>query len=309
MADLLLALGGLLLLVFGADIMVRGAVSLALRARMSPLVVGLTVVSIGTSAPELLVSVMAALRGDPAIAVGNVVGSNIANISLVLGAAILIFPVAVDREARRIHWPVMMAASLLSFGLLGDDQLLRWEGGMLTVLAIAYVAMLVTRARSAELPAERNVSTMALGKAVMLVIAGVAAAGLGADLFVRGASGMARLLGASEQLIGLTVVAVGTSLPELVTSVVAAFRKQPDISLGNLIGSNIFNLLGILGATAIISPIKIVPGSFTPDLLAMCGMALLLWPMMRWGSGLGRSKGMVLMLAYGAYIMLVLQRG
>lgn len=307
--DLLFTLLGLSALVLGADLMVRGSVALALRARISPLVVGLTVVSIGTSAPELLVSVLAALRGASDIAIGNVVGSNIANISLVLGMTMAIFPVGVDRAVRRVHWPVMLMASLVLVLLLWDHELRRWEGGALLLSAVVYVVVSIRVARRYREPAGVGAPTRTIPVSVLLVLAGVAAAGVGADLFVRGAGGLARSLGASEQLIGLTVVAVGTSLPELITSVVAAFRRQPDISLGNLIGSNIFNILGILGVSALLHPIRVAPGSYTSDLLVMVGAVLLLWPLMRWAPRSGRMQGAVLLAAYGGYLLYVLHRG
>jgi len=307
--DALFAVIGLLGLVLGAELMVRGSVDLALKARISPLVVGLTVVSIGTSAPELLVSVLAALKGAPDIAIGNVVGSNIANITLVLGAAVVVFPVAVERDVLRLHWPVMLAASLLLAVLLRDHVLGRWEGGLLLMLAVAYVVASVRFARRAWEPSGTVVPARRVPAALLLVLAGVVAAGVGADLFVRGAGGLARTLGASEQLIGLTVVAVGTSLPELITSLVAAFRKQPDISLGNLIGSNIFNILGILGVTALVHPVPVVPGAYDMDMLVMVGVVLLLWPMMRWGGRLGRAKGGLFLAVYAGYLAYVVLRG
>lgn len=307
--DVLFSLAGLLGLVLGAELMVRGAVDLALRVRMSPLVVGLTVVSIGTSVPELLVSLLAALRGASDIAMGNVVGSNIANIGLVLGMAVMIFPVAVDRDARRVHWPVMMAASVLLVGLLHDNVLARWEGGLLVLLAVVYVVTSVRMVRRTGAHGRKEVPGRSALAALVLVVAGVAAAGMGADLFVRGASGLARALGASDQLVGLTVVAVGTSLPELVTSLVAAFRRQPDISLGNLVGSNIFNILGILGVAALAHPIALVPGAYTMDLWTMLGLTLLLGLMMRMGLRLGRVQGMMLLVVYVGYLAYVLGRG
>jgi cation:H+ antiporter len=307
--DLILILLGMALLVFGAEIMVKGAVDLAFRARISPLVVGLTVVSLGTSAPELLVSIAAAINGTAAIALGNVVGSNIANITLVLGSAVLIFPVVVDREVIRVHWPVMMGASALAVLLLWDGQLHRWEGAVLLTLAVLFVWGIVHRVRRGEEQGEPVVPARATCMSVLFVVAGIAAAGWGADLFVQGAVGFAHLLGASDQLIGLTVVAVGTSLPELITSLVAAFRKQPDISLGNLVGSNILNILCILGITALVAPIDAGGGAFRTDLLVMVAMALLLLPLMYFGRSFGRGKGLVLLMAYTAYVWMVMHRG
>lgn len=309
--DILLTLGGLIALIVGAEVMVRGAVDLALRARISPLVVGLTVVSIGTSAPELLVSLFAAMKGSSAVAIGNVVGSNIANISLVLGAAILVYPITVDRDAYRIHWPVMMLSTLLFTWLLWDDAIVRWEGALLTLLLVAYVVWMVRASRKASghqgnKPVE---VTTPLWRSLLFVMLGVAGLALGADWFVEGAVRIAESLGVSKQLIGVTVVAIGTSLPELVTSVMAALRKQSDISIGNLIGSNIFNLLGIIGVSAMVLPIDVDHETFFLDLGAMLLVALVLYPFMRLGRHLGRWQGALLLAAYIAYVLLVLQRG
>lgn len=309
MTDLLITLGGLVVLVAGAELMVRGAVDLALRARISPLVIGLTVVSMGTSAPELLVSLMAALKGTPAIAIGNVVGSNIANISMILGMAILIFPIEVDRDARRIHWPVMMAVSLLFWRVFSDDLIARWEGLLFVAALALYVGWMVWSSRRSALSRAHELPRMAWWKAALLLVAGIVALTKGSDWFVDGGVGLARLGGVSEQLIGVTVIAFGTSVPELATSLVAAFRKQPDISLGNLIGSNVFNLLGIVGITASVHPISASHASFRIDVIAMLITALILYPLMRIGSRMGRWQGAILAGAYAAYLVLVLQRG
>ena len=309
--DLLFTVVGLVALILGAEVMIRGAVDVALRARITPLVVGLTVVSMGTSLPELLVSVLAALKGNPAVAVGNVVGSNIANISLVLGASILIFPIEVDRDAKRIHWPVMMIASLIFVGLVHNDLFSRWEGLLFVIALVIYVTYMVRSSRRKHVvqgtpPA---LAKMPLWRSLLMLVIGIGVLGLGADWFVEGAVGLAATFGVSDRVIGLTVVAVGTSLPELVTSLMAALRKQPDISLGNLIGSNIFNLLGILGVTALVRPIDVDSGEFLFDLVMMLGLALILLPLMRLGSRLGRWQGALLFTAYVTYIILVLQKG
>ncbi len=309
--DILFTLAGLALLVVGAEVLVRGAVSLALRMRLSPLVVGLTVVSMGTSAPELVVSLAAALKGSPVIALANVVGSNIANITLILGASVLIFPIPVDRASWRVHTPVMVFASLLLILLLTNDQLARWEGGLLLGLLVAYVTQMVRAARRAHAVGSTPVPVGASRWwiAALQVVVGVATLVLGSAWFVDGASGLAKAYGLSEGLVGLTIVALGTSMPELVTSLVAAFRQQADISLGNLVGSNIFNILGILGITALVRPIALPHGAFDHDLWVMMGVAVLIYPLMRSGSRMGRWQGLVLLLSYGAYMALVVGRG
>jgi cation:H+ antiporter len=309
MMDWLITLAGLVTLVLGAEFMLRGAVDLALRARISPLVIGLTVVSMGTSAPELLVSLVSALHGNPAISIGNVVGSNIVNISFILGLSILVFPIEVDRDARRIHWPVMMAATLLFWWLFMDDRLSRWDGLLFVTLISAYVFWMVWSSRRAAEAKAVEAPRMHWAKALALLVLGVVALTFGADWFVAGGVAIAAAAGVSEQLIGVTIVAVGTSMPELITSMVAAFRKQPDISLGNLIGSNIFNLLGILGMTAVVHTIDSDHAAFQIDLVAMALVALILYPLMRFGSRMGRWQGLILLAAYAAYIILVLKRG
>ncbi len=309
--DALVTLVGLGALILGAELMIRGAVELALRARISPLVVGLTVVSLGTSVPELLVSLLAALRGSPALAIGNVVGSNVANISLVLGASLLVFPIEVDRDARRIHWPVMMVVSLAFVAMLWDDVISRLEGGGFLLLLCAYVVGLIRASRRSKRPegAIPPVAAVPLWRSLIYLILGVAILGVGADQFVEGSVGLARSFGVSDRLIGLTIVAVGTSLPELITSLMAAFRRQPDISLGNLIGSNIFNQLGIIGVTSVIHPISIDHSIFLPDLGAMLLVALLLLPLMPRRRRMGRLQGGVLFAFYVIYMYLVVQRG
>jgi cation:H+ antiporter len=309
MTDLLITLGGLLVLVVGAELLVRGAVDLALRARISPLVIGLTVVSMGTSAPELVVSLLAAIEGNSDISIGNVVGSNIVNISFILGLTIFIIPIEVDRDSRRIHWPVMMAASLLFWWLLLDDLIAAWEGVVMMSLIVAYVCWMVWSSRRATVGVAVEAPKLAWWKAAALLTSGILCLTFGADWFVKGGVGLAAAAGVSEQLIGVTIVAVGTSMPELITSLVAAFRKQPDISLGNLIGSNIFNILGILGLCAMVNPIESDHVAFRLDLAAMCLVALLLYPLMRFGSRMRRWQGAILVAAYAVYMFLVLKRG
>lgn len=307
--DFLLTLIGLAVLIVGAELLVRGAVDLALRARISPLVIGLTVVSIGTSAPELVVSLLAAIQGNPAISIGNVVGSNIVNISFILGISVLVFPIEVDRAARQVHWPVMMMATMLFWWLFMDDAIARWEGLLFLLLITLYVVWMVRSSRRSALADQVEPPKMSVWKATVLLAGGILGLTFGADWFVAGGVGLAASAGVSEQLIGVTIVAIGTSMPELITSMVAAFRKQPDISLGNLIGSNIFNLLGILGLTAVVKTIKSDHVAFQLDLLFMALTAALLYPMMRFGHRMGRWQGAVLTLAYLAYMVLVLKRG
>ena len=309
--ELVLTIVGVVVLIVGAELMLRGAVDLALRARISPLVVGLTIVSFATSLPELLVSLLAAMKGSSAIAIGNVVGSNIANISLILGVCVVVFPIAVEREVRRVHWPVMMGGTVLFMLLLADDLFSRWEGIFFTAALLTYVVLLVRGSRKKSRSSDREppAPERALWLSIVLLIVGVAGLSFGSDWFVDGAVGLSRSMGVSEQLIGVTVVAMGTSMPELIASLVAAFRKQPDISLGNLIGSNIFNILGIIGVSAAIHPIQTSFRSFLPDLVVMLGISLVLYPIMRFGTKVGRWQGVLLLALYFGYVLYVILRG
>jgi cation:H+ antiporter len=325
-----LALGGTLLY-FGAEWLVRGSVSLAFRAGLTPLVVGLTVVAAGTSAPEMVVSVLSALRGQGGIAVGNVVGSNICNILLIAGIAAAIRPLTVQRSLVRREIPIMIAVSALAVLLLWWGNVLgRLEAGVLVGLLVASTAWSIRTARREGLdglpppadlvpPVEREEGGPASGekksrdgsdplpgalsvvRAVGFLFAGLALLVVGADRFVSGASEIARALGIAEAVIGLSVVAIGTSLPELATSVVAAVRGETDLALGNVVGSNIFNVLGILGVTGLVHPLPLPPGALL-DMAVMVATAMLVIPLARTGWSLNRIEGISLVTLYAAYL-------
>lgn len=298
---------GLALLVGGGDIVVRGAGKLAISAGVRPLVVGLTVVAFCTSAPELAASVTAARAGSPALAVGNVLGSNIANIGLILGIAGLVRPVAVQSSVLAREVPVMIGATLLLFGLGYDGTLSRAEGlGMLIVLAVYLVVMVRMELRAQEPGVDAEViasvgNTRDRAKNAGLVIAGVAMLVFGADRLVAGATELARSWGMSEAVVGLTVMAVGTSLPELAASVAAARKGQGDIVLGNVVGSNIFNILCILGTTAAIQPIEGGMTAFNSDLWVALGFAIALWPLLGRGRTLYRHEAAFLLVGWAVY--------
>lgn len=307
-----LILAGLLALIAGAELLVRGASSLALRLGLTPLVVGLTVVAFGTSLPELLVSLRAALAGSGDVAAGNVVGSNIANIGLILGLAAAIHPLKVRLQLLKLDVPAAAAVTLLAIWVFSDRTVSRAEGALLFAGIVLYTAFLVRLARKETDSAVRgefaeNTPRQTKGGALLdagLVCAGLAALSFGAGWLVGGAAGLARGLGVSEAVIGLTIVAVGTSTPELITSVVAALRKAPDIALGNVVGSNIFNILGILGATALISPFS-AAGITAVDLWAMTLLLAGLVPVMLTGQTVTRAEGWVLLACYGGYLWLL----
>lgn len=315
--DILLVAAGVALLGFGADLLVRGAVTVAKAARLSAAVIGLTIVSMGTSLPELTVSIAAGLKGSADLSLGNVVGSNIFNIGAVLGASALILPMRVHGSAVRLEWPFMFVASFQLLLLARDGQLDRLEGGFFVVALVlftAYAVMIGRTAVSGEEATdleeevarrERGSDLRTLGGAALLIVAGIALLVLGGELLVRGAVGLARALGMTERVIGLTVVAAGTGTPELATSIVAARRGQSEIALGNVIGSNIFNILGILGITALVSPLTVSAAMLGSDLWWMLGLSLALFPMMRTGAVVGRREGALLLTAYGTYLALL----
>jgi cation:H+ antiporter len=290
---------GLVLLVLGGDWLVRGAVALAERFRVPPLVIGLTIVGFGTSAPELLVSLKAALSGRGGIAIGNVVGSNIANILLILGIAALIGPIVARMADLRRDLAWMLGSSALLVPLFWNGNLGRIEGAVLVVGILTYLAICL-RSAGDEPAVEHDV--MAVWKALGLVLLGLAALVGGARLLVDSATEIARTYGVSEAVIGLTIVAVGTSLPELATTIAAAIKGQRDIALGNVIGSNIFNVLSILGITALIAPIPIEGRFLAIDvpfmLVVSLALALMIWRF----HGFGRIVGALMLLIYAGYV-------
>jgi len=303
--------GGLVLLTLGGDTLVRGASTAARSLGVSPLLIGLTLVGFGTSTPELVTSLTAAMAGSPGIAVGNVVGSNTANILLILGVAALITPIVVDRAAfRRDGWMLVIASAVCAAAVLAGRIDFIWGAAMLAML-IAYVVIAYLGERSvhdAERVKYEQISEDApdarggLWGGLGLAVLGIALTIGGARLLVDGAVVIARDLGVSDTVIGLTVVAVGTSLPELVTSVVAAVRRHADVALGNIIGSNIYNVLGILGITAMVSPLEIPPEIARVDLWVMLAATALLVVFVRTGLKIVRWEGLALLLAYGGYI-------
>lgn len=305
-------LGGLLLLVGAGEVLVKGAVGLALRFRISTLVIGMTIVSLGTSAPELLVSLQAALEGHPDIATGNVVGSNISNIALVLGITALIFPIPVERDSIRLDWPAMMVATLL-FGLfIQNGALNRWEGLLSIALLVGYITFIIWKSRrraNEDVDHSKEVAGN-FWRDMALVAVGCVGLVFGAGWLLDGAVTIAQGFGVSEWMIGVTVVAFGTSVPELVTSGVAAFRKQTDISIGNLIGSNLFNLLAILGTTSVVTPIPIAQTVIDSDLWWLIGISAIILPIMLIGGRtVSRFKGALLVIIYGVYIGMVIHGG
>ncbi len=308
--SLLFLLLGLVLLFFGGEGLVRGSAALALRLGLTPLVVGLTVVAFGTSAPELVVSVRAALAGQGDIAIGNVLGSNILNIGLILGLTALIYPLKVQLQILRIDVPIMIGVSLLATWMLADRVIGRPEGVLLAAGLIAYTSFTVFFARkvkpSADGEAEFAESVPkprgSVWRDLLFIAAGLALLVVGSRFMVDGAVSLARGFGISEAVIGLTIVALGTSMPELVTCLVAAMKGEPDIALGNIIGSNIFNLLGILGTAALVQPMA-GGGIQMRDLYVAIAFAIALLPILWSGRKLRRWEGGLLVVGYVTYVV------
>lgn len=317
MENFLMIAAGLAGLFFGGEWLVKGSSRLARSFGISALIIGLTIVAIGTSMPELIVSTDAALRGSSDISVGNVIGSNIANIGLILGIAGLISPMVVKTSLVRREIPIMVGVTLLLLLLVGDGTISQGDGLLLLVGMVAFISLLIyaeQRASTAEQALEAgveaeleaeidgNITAKQRPREALRVVLGIALLVVGARLTVDGAVALARGIGVSELVIGITLVAVGTSLPELATSVVAAFRGEADISIGNVVGSNIANILLILGVTSVISPVSVAPQIIRLDIWVALGFALVLFPfalnqkLTRWEAG-------VLLAVYVGYIL------
>ncbi len=311
MQDILLIIGGLVLLILGGNWLLKAAVALSLRLSIPKIVIGMTVVSFATSAPELIVSVNAALEGFPDLALGNVVGSNIANLGLVLGITVILSKIDVKKSFYTTDWPVMMLASLLFFVFIYfDGELQRWEGLAMVVLLFFFLVYLLRFQKTAvedELP-EDDVPLPLFKTILYLGLGGVALWG-GSEWLISGAVGLAKSYGVSERVIAITVVSIGTSIPELAASVIAVLKKEKAISLGNLIGSNIFNLLAVLGITAMITPITVMDqGLLTSDIFWMLGISFLILPLVFFPKGLrlGWRDGLILLTSYGVFVYLTL---
>jgi len=296
---------------------VKGAVGFSNKFKISPLIIGMTVVAFGTSAPELLVSIQSALKGNPGIAIGNVVGSNIANIALVLGITALIFPIVIDKHTKIIDYPMMIFASVMFFVLGMDGQFGFIDGVILFSILIVFIIGLIRHSRKNVLDVDDGLDevkdeNLPVWKSSLILALGCVGLYFGSDWFIEGAVGIAdKLLEGNpnkHEIIGVTVVAFGTSAPELVASGVAAYKKQTDISVGNLIGSNIFNIFAVIGITSLIHPIEITQKVMKSDVLWMLGVAVLLGFILYFGKKIGRLKGTILFLTYLIYIGIILAK-
>lgn len=304
-------IAGLILLYLGGESLVFGSSNFAIKAGITPLVVGLTVVAFGTSAPELVVSLKAAFLGKSSIALGNVIGSNIANIALIIGLAALVRPIKVHSKIIITEIPIMIAVSILLILLLQDGSLVLGEGILFVVILVIYVAVNVYLSKK-EVSNNANAEYETAYKkkfgmlfSIFLIAAGLLLLVYGANLLVKSAINIAKYFKISDAIIGLTIVAVGTSLPELVTSIVASYKKESDIAVGNVVGSNIFNILAILGITVLFVPISSAGISYF-DLSMMFATAFALLFVTKWGSSINRLEGFLFLIGYALYVYFLL---
>jgi cation:H+ antiporter len=306
-------LSGLLLLIAGAELLVRAAVRLAARLKVRPLIIGLTVVAFGSSAPQMAVSLQATLSQNTDIAVGSVIGSSIFNILVTLGLSALIIPLRVSRQLVRLDIPLMIGASLLVFVLAYNEELTPLDGLVLLTALVLYLGLLLRQSRHSVRPPQTDNDGTAKARApwfssLLLMLCGLALLTFAGHLLLGAAVEVATDLGLSERIIGLTIIAVSTSLPELATSLIAALRGQRDIAVGNVIGSNLFNLLGVLGVTALVAPtpLSVSPNALEFDLPVMLGVAVLCLPVFYSGYRITRAEGLLflgLYLAYGLHVV------
>ena len=310
-----LALLGLIGLFYGAEWLVGGSSRLAFHLGISPLIVGLTIVAFGTSSPELLVALRANPQGNGSLVMGNVTGSNIYNLALILGIGAFIYPLKVPRQLLVRDMPIMLLASFALLWLVRDDQIARWEGGALFAGLLGYLvwsgftsAKQIKESVAGEFAGPSDQSTTSVPKCLLVIVGGITCLGVGAELLVDSAEKIARHFGISDAVIGLTLLAFGTSVPELATVVVASMKREGDIITGNIIGSNIFNIMAILGITALGKPIQFQAAPMTLDFRFMLGIALLCYPLMITRRLLSRWEGAVLLIVCTTYLFFVYQR-
>ena len=303
---------GLIILIVGGDYLVRGSSSIALRLHLSPLVVGLTIVAFGTSAPELVISVQSALKGSPDITMGNVVGSNICNLALVLGLTAVINPVKVQANSIKVDWPMTMGSSILLFIMVGEGYLVAFEGIIMLAFLIIYLYLTIKKSRKENMALKEvenddipDAPSKQYWKDIVFILIGCVGLYYGSEWFVSSAKELALSLGVEERVVGLTIVALGTSLPELVTAAVASSKGQTDLALGNLMGSNIFNILSILGITSIIKNINVNEIILQKDIIWMLLITLMILPLMIMRREVGRVDGLILLIVYSVYIYTV----
>ena len=305
--QLLILVAGFVMLVKGADLFVDGAAGIAGKFGIPHLVIGLTIVAMGTSAPEAAVSITAALKGNAGITIGNVVGSNIMNIWVILGLASVIIPIAVAKSTVKVEIPYMLLITflLLFLGYTGNEIVL-WEGIVLWAAFILYLAYLMWMAKKDKQETNEEDDAKPMWKLLVFVVVGLALIMFGSDFAVDAATAIAKILGMSDRLIGLTIVAFGTSLPELVTSAAAARKGEADIAIGNIVGSNIFNILFVVGTTALITPV-VFEANFVIDMLIAAAAGILLWVCVFKKNKLSRKGGILMLVCYAAYFVYLIR--
>ena len=295
---------GLTVLIIGGNLLLKAAVSISLRFGIPKLLIGMTVVSLATSAPELIVSIKSALKGSPDLAISNVLGSNIANLGLVLGITILFSPISISKSVYRKEWPIMMFSAIYFLIVIVDGTISKIEGGILVCFLVMTISALIKLRDKSEVELE-NSNEDSLFKSLFILFFGGLFLYYGSEWFIDGAIMLANSFGISERIIGITVVSVGTSIPELVTSLVAVLNKEKSISLGNLLGSNIFNVFAVLGITSLVAPLKVLDQSIINyDIYVMLFFAALVLPLIFFPKKLvlGRKEGVIILLFYTVYI-------
>lgn len=312
MVPYILLVIGLAILLLGGKFLVDGASAIAVKLGMTAGLIGLTIVAFGTSAPELIVSVNAALKGNSDISIGNVIGSNIANIGLVLGISGLFYPILIKKTHLRFDYPVTLLVTFLFFGLAYNGMLGFWEGIILISLFILFNVYLFKGSNGYFLESVEGVEEVvqvkdySWTKAVILFLGGIGGLYFGSELLVSNAVNISRTFGVSERVIGVTIIAIGTSLPELITSIMAAISKKTDLAIGNILGSNIMNILSIIGITALINPINISRAFIEFDFIWMIGISILLFPLMKSKLQISKIEGSFLLVTYLAYLGMLL---
>lgn len=303
-----LIVGGLLLLFLGAEWLVKGSITLSLHLGLSPLIVGLTIVALGTSFPEALVSIQAAIENKGGIALGNVVGSNILNIALILGISAIFNPLKVDSHLVKADVPILAGASFMLIVLLEDLHISRMEGSFLLLCIFGYIFGNILTVKRTSFEENKvsgievtNDSSKSLWKDIILLFVGLLALSFGSNFLVNGAVDLARIWGIREALIGLTIVSIGTGTPELATALMAAFRKKSDLAIGNAVGSNLFNIMFVVGIAALVSPLDSI-GIKESDLYVMMGLSLILLPTVITGRVIDRKEGFIFLAIYIAYL-------
>jgi cation:H+ antiporter len=299
---------GLIILLAGGKFLVDGASSLALKFGLSQGLIGLTIVAFGTSSPELLVSIYAALEGKSDISIGNVIGSNIANISLVLGISAILFPIKLHSSVLKVEYLVLLISSFIFYFFSFNGLISRVEGIILLVILILINTYFFFKLKKIDLKDLEDpvILPLPIWKSLLLLTAGILGLYFGADMFIQNSVEIATIFGVSERIIGITVIAIGTSLPEMVTSVIAALNKKTDIALGNILGSNIMNILAIIGVTSVISPIAVSDLFLKQDFLWMLGLTVVLFPILKSGNTISRFEGIFLLVFYLTYMFVII---